>query len=170
MCWVSVDVEADGPVPGDYSMVMFGAVIVKPGLEKIFRARLRPISERWSSSSLAVCGFSRDETYSFDMPSKVMAGFREWLYSEGGKHLFFVSDNGFDWQYINWYFHHFLGENPFGYSTTNIRSLYAGVVKDVYRRYRSNRKRKVHDPVEDALYNAEMLMKLKDDYGLRINW
>lgn len=36
MSYVMVDVESDGPIPGDYSMVCFGAIIVEPTLEKTF--------------------------------------------------------------------------------------------------------------------------------------
>ena len=34
MSHVMVDIEADGPIPGDYSMVCFGTVIVEPALER----------------------------------------------------------------------------------------------------------------------------------------
>ena len=44
MTYVMVDMEADGPIPGDYSMICFGAVIVEPGLDRTFYGRLRPIS------------------------------------------------------------------------------------------------------------------------------
>ena len=47
MSYIMVDIEADGPNPGDYSMVCFGAVIVEPTLQKTFFGRLRPISENW---------------------------------------------------------------------------------------------------------------------------
>jgi hypothetical protein len=48
-----VDVEADGPIPGDYSMVSIaplapkaiGAIIVEPGLTRTFYGELRPISD-----------------------------------------------------------------------------------------------------------------------------
>ena len=40
MAYVMVDVEADGPIPGDYSMVCFGAVLVKEGLDQTFYGRL----------------------------------------------------------------------------------------------------------------------------------
>ena len=30
MPYVMVDIESDGPIPGDYSMICFGAVIVEP--------------------------------------------------------------------------------------------------------------------------------------------
>ncbi len=30
-----VDIESDGPIPGDYSMICFGAVVVEEGLQKL---------------------------------------------------------------------------------------------------------------------------------------
>ena len=36
MSYVMVDIEADGPIPGDYSMVSFGAVIVEQALDRTF--------------------------------------------------------------------------------------------------------------------------------------
>jgi hypothetical protein len=44
---VMVDIEADGPIPGDDSMISLGAVVVEPGLSRTFKTRLRPISVRW---------------------------------------------------------------------------------------------------------------------------
>ena len=42
-----------------------------------------------------------------------------------------LADNfAFDWQFINYYFHRFLGRNPFGFSGRRIGDLYAGLVKD----------------------------------------
>ena len=36
----------------------------------------------------------------------------------------FISDNnGFDWQFINWYFHHFTGSNPFDDAMGNAEAL-----------------------------------------------
>ena len=43
MPYVMVDIEADVPTPGDYSMVCFEAVIVEPGLERTFYGMLKPI-------------------------------------------------------------------------------------------------------------------------------
>jgi hypothetical protein len=61
MTYVMVDVEADGPIPGDYSMICFGAVIVEPELGRSFYGRLRPISEQWIPDALKVSGFSREQ-------------------------------------------------------------------------------------------------------------
>jgi hypothetical protein len=119
-----VDVEADGPIPGDYSMVCFGAVIVREGLDQTFYGRLKPISEKWIPEALAVSGFTREETLAFEEPAEVMAAFAAWIKEKTRGRPYFVSDNnGFDWQFINWYLWHFTGANPFGHSSTNLGSL-----------------------------------------------
>ena len=170
MPYVMVDVEADGPIPGDYSMVALGAVIVQPGLASTFRGRLRPISERWVPEALAVSGFSREETLQFDDPLEVMQRFADWLAKHGGRLLFISDNNGFDWQFVNWYFHHFLGENPFGWSSQNLGSLYKGLVKDTQKSFKHLRKTEhTHHPVDDARGNAEALLAMKA-MGLRIRF
>ena len=47
MSFVMVDIESDGSIPGDFSMISFGAVLVTPTLDKTFYWKLRPISEKW---------------------------------------------------------------------------------------------------------------------------
>ena len=79
MPYVMVDVEADGPIPGDYSMICFGAVIVREGLDQVFYGRLKPISEKWVPQALAVSGFSREETLGFDDPRMAMENFAHWV-------------------------------------------------------------------------------------------
>lgn len=41
MSYIMVDVESDGPIPGDYSMISFGAVVVDETLDKTFYGRLQ---------------------------------------------------------------------------------------------------------------------------------
>jgi hypothetical protein len=165
-----VDVEADGPTPGDYSMICLGAIIVEPGLARSFYGKLRPIAQKFIPEALAVSGFSRDQTLAFDDPAQVMQQFRDWLAAECRGRLIFISDNnGFDWQFVNWYFHHFLGANPFGFSSTNLDSLYKGMQKDMFVNFKHLRKtRHTHNPVDDARGNAEALLEMQR-MGLNIN-
>jgi hypothetical protein len=171
MPYVMVDIEADGPIPGDYSMICFGAVIVEPALTRTFYGRLRPISDRFVPEALAVSGFSRDDTMVFPEPLGVMIEFREWLTANCRGRVLFVSDNnGFDWQFINWYFHHFTGANPFGFSSMNLGSLYKGLGKDMSVNFKHLRRTKhTHHPVDDAKGNAEALLQMKE-MGLKINF
>ncbi|QDV38485.1 3'-5' exonuclease [Tautonia plasticadhaerens] len=170
MSYFMVDVEADGPIPGDYSMIALGAIIVDPALDRTFRALIRPISDRWIPSALAVSGHTREQTLAFEPPEVVMARFRDWIERVNRDRPMFVSDNaGFDWQFVNWYFHHFLGENPFGHSSTHLGSLYKGMVKDVFQSFKHLRKTPhTHDPLDDARGNAEALLAMKRELGLRI--
>ena len=136
MSYVMMDIEADGPIPGDYSMICFGAVIVEPPLSQTFYGQLRPISEQWQPEALAVSGFTREQTLAFPEPEGVMRQFAAWLQEHSkGRPMFISDNNGFDWQFINWYFHHFTGTIPFGFSSANLGSLYNGVVRDVIRNF-----------------------------------
>lgn len=163
MAYIMVDVEADGPIPSDYSMISLGAVIVEPGLERSFYACLKPVSPNWKAEALRVSGFTREETLAFDEPGVVMQRFAAWIRQHASDRPMFISDNnGFDWQFVNWYFHHFTGSNPFGFSSTNLGSLYKGLVRDTRKNFKHLRKtRHTHHPVDDARGNAEALLHMQ---------
>jgi len=170
MSFIMVDVEADGPIPHDYSMICFGAVVVEPALNRTFYGQLKPISDLWVPEALAVSGFSREETLTFLDPKVTMQAFAGWVTENSkGRPMFIADNNGFDWQFINWYFHHFLGVNPFGFSSTNLGSLYKGLQKNMRGNFKRLRKTKHdHNPVNDAIGNAEALLHMRDTLGLQI--
>lgn len=167
---VVVDVETDGPMPPDYSIVCFGAVIVEDGLFRSFYGRVRPISDKYIPEAISVSGVTREEHLKFDDPVKVMANFNTWLLENAGGRPIFITDNlAFDWQFINYYFHKFLGSNPFGYSGRRIGDLYSGMMKDMSKgsKWKGLRKTKhTHNPVDDARGNAEALLEFRK-MGLR---
>jgi len=170
MSVIVVDIEADGPIPADFSMISFGAVIVDKTLEKSFYGELKPISENWEPSALKISGFTREQTLTFDEPQTVMQDFKKWIdQNSDGRPLFYSDNNGFDWMFMHWYFIHFLGESPFGYSSTNIGSLYKGLVKDVFKNFKHLRKTNhSHHPVDDAKGNAEALLTMATEMELNL--
>lgn len=170
MSYIVVDVEADGAIPHKYSMVSLGAVIVEPSLSKTFYGQVKPISEEWNPEALAISGISREEHLKFDDPKEVMEKFEKWILENSKGKPIFISDNPcYDWQFINYYFHYFLGKNPFGYSGRRIGDLYCGLVKDSHAQWKHLRKT-IHDhnPVNDAKGNAEALFEIQK-LGLSIN-
>jgi len=164
-----VDVESDGPIPGKYSMVSFCAVLVEPGLSRTFHGRTRPIADLWDPEALAISAVTRDEHLRFDEPGEVMAAFEVWVNETSkGRPVFFSDNLAYDWQFVNWYFHTFLGRNPFGWSGRRIGDLYCGMVKDAYAQWKHLRKTDHdHHPVNDARGNAEVLLQLVD-MGLKL--
>ncbi len=151
-------------------MISFGAVLINDTLDTTFYGKLRPISDKFNNRNLSVTGFGRADTMKFDDPGEVMHSFSRWIEEQSKGEPMFISDNnGFDWQFINWYFHHFVGKNPFGYSSTNLGSLYKGIVKDMFQGFKHLRKTKhTHNPVDDSMGNAEALLYMKREMGLNI--
>lgn len=172
MSYIVVDVEADGPIPYKYSMVCFGAVIVTPELNKTFYGKIKPLSNEWIPEALAVSGFSREEHLTFEEPLKVMSDFSDWISKNSTGKPVFISDNPcFDWQWINYYFHSFLGKNPFGFSGRRIGDLYCGMKNDTFlnSEWKKLYRKTTHDhnPVNDAKGNAEALLAMKK-MGLKL--
>lgn len=159
---VVVDVEADGELPGRNSMVCFGAVVVdKQGkFDKTFYGQTAPISNNWKPEALAISGFSREEHEKFDDPVITMQDFNMWVQEQGK--CIFISDNlAFDWQWINYYFHRFIGSNPFGFSGQRIGDKFQGFFNDPYYKWKKHRiTNHTHNPVDDAKGNAEALYYL----------
>lgn len=168
---VSVDVESDGAVPPLYSMVCFGAVVVDDKLDKTFYGETAPISAIYIPEALAVSGISRDQHSSFPNPKETMNKFNEWLESLNARPVFISDNPAFDWQWINYYFHKYVGSNPFGFSARRIGDIYCGILKDMSRnsewkkRYRKTKH--THNPVDDAKGNAEALLAFRNLLGLK---
>lgn len=175
MSWFMVDVETDGPIPGtdDYSMVQIGVVKVTDPLDRnlTFFGQLSPISDYYDPEALKVTGLTRDQTLRFDNPNDVMRNLDFWIKANNvGKRPMFISDNnGFDWMFCCYYFHRFLNYNPFGHSSTNLGSLYKGMAASVFKTFKHLRQTKhTHNPVDDAMGNAEALIEMKR-MGLKID-
>lgn len=174
MSYYFVDVEADGPCPGLYSMIEVGVVVIHKEenllIGESFYSNLSPVSKYWISDALAVSGYSRDDTLKFKDPKIAMEELNEFISNTNkGYRPIMIADNaGFDWQYVNYYFHTYIGNNPFGYSCISLTSLYKGFDKNIRSSFKRLRNTKHdHNPVNDARGNAEVFIKIKNK-GLKI--
>mgnify|MGYP001559664527 CR=1 FL=1 len=158
--YIMVDIEANGPIPGDYSMTSLGAVIVDEMLNKTFKINIKPISAKCDPARIK---FMDDKNAVG--AKEAMQKFKEWLNRNvSGTPILISDNNGFDWMFICWYFWHFLEENPMGFSSQSLSSLYKGLKKDLNLKIDSLRKRDLtHDALEDALDNAEIFLELKKE-------
>ena len=170
MSYFMVDVESDGPIPGDYSMISVGCVLVEQPLKRTFTAKLKPISEHYKAEALAVSGMTREETLLGEDPKEVMTTLAAWIVQNADGRPIFVSDNnGYDWMFTCWYFQHFLGTNPFGFSSVNLGSLYKGMVKSMAKSFKHLRTTAhTHDPLDDAIGNAEAFLRMIHELGLQV--
>lgn len=169
--FVSVDVEAAGPIPGEYSLLSIGACSVfEP--EKTYACKLKPINRNFDPKALEVSGFSLDELARTGLPPvDAMRSFADWLatLTDEQRTPVFVGFNApFDWSFVNYYFHRFLGSNPFGFTALDIKALYMGVTGCNWGDTRSSRIAEkleptltgTHNALQDALYQAELFRLL----------
>lgn len=144
--YVSVDVEATGPIPGDYSLSAFGAFIAgarrkdgtfarfdRQAKENLFYAELKPLNDNFIVEAINVGlleGFTGEDptgerhlewmkTHGSE-PKLVMANFVAWVNEAkerlGARPLFVAYPASFDWMFIYWYLQHFEVVSPFGFS------------------------------------------------------
>lgn len=170
MSYFVVDVESDGPLLGTNSMICFGAVKVDDELKTTFYGTTAPISDIYSEETLAISGISRIEHGAHNDPELTMKLFYQWILDNSVGNPILISDNnGYDASWINWYFLTYIGTNPFGYSSRRIGDLYCGLVKDTRAKWKHIRKTEhTHHPVDDAMGNAEVILYMRDELGLKI--
>ncbi len=194
--YISVDVESTGPVPYPYSMISFGACCVDNPHSTFYR-ELRPISRAYERDAIQVAAkgllclqdLKENPVYdpphsSFD-PLKVldvlekkgedpiyaMRDFADWVEEcAGEKRSVFVGFNApFDWMFVNWYFHSFIGRNPFGANALDIKSLYKGKFGTTWSDTRKSQMPKnllsgrphTHNALEDAVEQAEIYRRIE---------
>lgn len=130
-CWISVDVETAGPHPSGYSLLSIGACCYDdPAIG--FYVELSPVGDHSDASALAISGLDPDElTRTGTEPAAAMRAFADWLVEvvpEGSRPLFVGFNAGFDWMFVCDYFHRYLGHNPFGHASIDIKSLAMGAL------------------------------------------
>ncbi len=168
--FISVDVEASGPIPGEYSMLSLGAAVVGE-ITKNFYVELKPISEKFVAEALKVSQFSLEELQKTGAdPAAAMKFFEDWIrkVSDGKRPVFVAFNATFDWQFINYYFHRFLGRNPFGISGLDIKAYYMGKKscswgETAKRRFDTeflSGRKHTHNARDDAIEQAEIMEKL----------
>lgn len=99
-----------------------------------------------------------------DCSRETMQHFDAWIRERTPGRAIFVSDNpAYDWQWINFYFDKYGISNPLGHSARRIGDFYAGLKGHFFKESEWKRLRVTphdHNPVNDALGNAEAFSKM----------
>lgn len=173
MTHIVVDVETNGPIQGVHSMYEVGAVALSEDgvIEQGFHGLLHPISLDYVAEAQAVGAYTFEQTLDFPAPTLTMVEFAKWVGKFSGPHVLWSDNNGYDAPWVNWYFHFFLGRNPFGYSSRRISDLYCGAKGSTQAGWKHLRDTPhTHNAEDDARGNAEALYKILTENDIKIKW
>jgi DNA polymerase III epsilon subunit-like protein len=157
--FISVDIEAAGPIPGEYSMLSLGACSVD-NTGQSFLVELQPINLNADPNALKIAGISLEELQLRGVPPAIaMERFRV-----------LVGFNApFDWSFVNYYFHRFLGSNPFGFAGLDIKAFYMGKYGTRWKDTKSSKiaaalnvpEEGDHNALHDAIYQARLFQAMR---------
>lgn len=174
--FISVDIEASGPIPSTYSMLTLGACLIDDPVQT-FEMALKPTTTRVNDAAMAVTGLSLEELERRgEEPEVAMTRFAEWIQRvvpENSAPVFVGFNAGFDWAFVNHYFLTFLGRNPFGFAPLDVKALYMGATGSSWSDTRSSVMRLKlgaalegdHVALTDAVAQAELFRLVRQLSG-----
>ena len=177
-CYVSIDIEADGPAPGLNSMLSLGAAAFtgdgaladtfSANLEALPEAREDPKTMRWWATQPEAWAACRTQTQD---PGQAMRGFHTWVLAHArtvGTPVMVAYPAAFDAMWVQWYLHRFVGEDPFRRRAIDVKTLamvamgerYRTAVKARMPRHWHAVARHTHVAVDDAIEQGELFMNI----------
>lgn len=134
--YVSVDIEADGPIPGPHSMLSFGCAAYTQEKELIatFTANLEtlpgaspdPKTSKWWETQPIAWAACRQNLIE---PAEAMKQYAKWVKLLPGNPVLIAYPVAFDVMFMHWYAVRFLGRDPFSFNALDIRSYATAVLK-----------------------------------------
>lgn len=139
--FISVDIEADGPIPGPHSMLSIGASAFRSNdlsatgkfvanLELLPGAIGHPDTMAWWKTQPEA--YMRCRANQQD-PGAAMNYFVRWVELLGDKPVFVGYPASYDFMFVYWYLIRFVGRSPFSHSALDIKTLAMTMLGTGYR-------------------------------------
>jgi hypothetical protein len=173
--YISCDIESNGPIPGDFSMLSLGAAAFTPDgtLISTFSANLRNLPKASEDPDTMKFWQDNQEAYSAtrqDMrdPKQAMEQFVSWVNKQPGKPVFVGYPAGFDFLFVYWYIRHFGLASPFSFSALDIKTFAMAIMKTEYRKSTKKNMPKhwfpddphTHIAVDDAIEQGKLFINM----------
>lgn len=182
--YFSVDIETDGPIPGRNSMLSLGAAAFK-----INEDGSAEIVSTWSSNfetlpeasaNIDTMNWWKTQNEAWEVvqkdkrdPKDAMVEFVQWVKQVSkenkAKPVFVAYPAGFDFTFVIWYMHAFVGESPFSFSCLDMKSYaMAKLGKEFHETSKRNmpsewfsyKNKHTHIALEDAIEQGWMFVEM----------
>jgi hypothetical protein len=138
--YVSTDIEADGPIPGAYSMLAFASAAFDADGTMLgtFSANLATLPEAASDPDTMAWWERNPEAWRACRsdprdPVEAMTEYRGWLAALPGKPVFVGYPAAYDFMFVYWYLVRFGGGSPFSHSALDLKSFAMAVLGTDFR-------------------------------------
>lgn len=178
--YVSVDIEADGPIPIKNSMLALGAqaFTVKDGLLDTFEINLKPLEIASPDPNTMEWWKTQPEAWKYVTtnqipPTIAMRQFNDWVKDLRVKYnstpIFVAFPATFDHMFVYVYSHYLLGYCEFRFAALDIKSYTMAVQKTAFTDVVKSKLPKEltkgltkhnHTPLADAIGQAEMFLRI----------
>lgn len=173
--YLSFDIESDGPVPSLNSMLSFGVYIldIDKNCYLSFEQTLKPLENAQQNKDTMEFWNKNKEAYIYSTTNQQEP---QIVFTELSNKIKKLKENYiivpiawpacFDWQWFNYYFWKFTGENPLGYSCKCIGSYLWGISQKEYhnvddtlcKKYEDPKLVSTHKPLDDAKYQGVLFV------------
>jgi DNA polymerase III alpha subunit (gram-positive type) len=179
--YVSCDIEADGPLPSDNSMLSLGAAAFTPdgnqigtfyiNLEEAVGAKPDPDTMEWWSKNQEAYDATRQNLVE---PKLAMEQFVAWVNGLPGKPVFVGYPAGFDFLFVYFYIVHYGFKSPFSFSALDIKTYASAMLKLPYRESTKKNMPKrwfsdaphTHNALDDSIEQGQLFINmLKENTG-----
>jgi len=176
--YLSVDMEADGPIPGPNSMLSLAVAAItidkvvveqfEVNLVELDGAKPHPETTKFWRRNQAAYEATRTNIIP---PRVAMRNFHHWLKKIEDNYpnpIFVGHPVTFDFMWVNWYLHNFVGENILGWAGFDIKTAISMQAKLPYRlstktnmpaTFRSSHPH-THIAMDDALEQGEIAVNI----------
>ncbi len=172
---MSTDVETDGPIPGEYSMLSFGSAVFtrdkrlidtfSVNLKQLPGAKQDPETMSWwrtQSKAWEVCRRDPED------PEIAIKEYVQWLKKLPGKPVFVGYPASFDFSFIYWYLIKFSGKSPFSFVAIDIKTYamamlkkpFSGIFKSTMPREWFDTSNKSHVALDDAIEQGKLFCNM----------
>jgi hypothetical protein len=174
--YVSTDIETDGFLPGENSMLSLGSAAYLPdgrlvgtwtaNFETLPGGKVNPrTAQFWAGlpEAWAACRANPRD------PAEAMPDYVAWLRALPGRPVFVGYPVTFDFSFVAWYLARYAGDNPFGFSALDIKSFAMAVLGCEFRQTtKRHMPREWFDPalahthvaLDDALEQGALFLNL----------
>ena len=179
--YVSIDIEADGPIPGEYSMLSLGAaafdVTSKNPRKPIstFEVNILPLPDAKQDPDTMQFWARNKEAWNYVTSNQVgaaaaMRDFKVWVEKLPGNPVLIGYPVTFDFMFVYWYYVKMIGSRPvFGFQGLDIKTLamdklslhYRGTTKKRFPKHWSDgAPRHTHKALDDAIGQGIILVNM----------